>query len=122
MKSAGEKKALSMKASKEYLFGNEIEWEIINPLLKRQIMGYDDKIMLVKVDFKAGGVGELHQHHHSQVTYVESGEFEMTIGDDIRTIRGGDSYYIPPHVMHGCTCVKDGVLIDVFSPHREDFL
>ena len=110
------------KQSREYFFGNEVEWEQIDPKLKRQIMGFDDKIMLVKVAFKAGGVGQLHEHHHSQVTYVESGEFEMTIGEDVRTIRGGDSYYIPPHVMHGCVCLKDGVLIDVFSPMREDFL
>ena len=53
---------------------------------------------------------------------LKDGEFEMTIGDEVRTIKGGDSYYIPPHVMHGCVCTKAGVLIDVFSPHREDFL
>ena len=111
-----------IKASKEFLFGDEIEWEQIDPLLKRQIMGYDDKIMLVKVAFKAGGVGQLHEHYHSQVTYVASGEFEMTIGDQVKTIKAGDSYYIPPHVMHGCVCKKAGVLIDVFSPYREDFL
>ena len=111
-----------IKASKEFIFGNEVEGEQIDPLLKRQVMGYDDKIMLVKVDFKKGGVGQLHEHHHSQVTYVESGKFEMTIGDEVKIIKGGDSYYIPPHVMHGCVCVEDGVLIDVFSPVREDFL
>ncbi|MEM6378437.1 MAG: cupin domain-containing protein [Bacteroidota bacterium] len=111
-----------IQASKEFLFGDEIEWEVIDDKLRRQIMGYDDKIMLVKVEFKAGGVGQLHEHYHSQVTYVESGEFKMTIGDEVKTIKAGDSYYIPPHVMHGCVCTKDGVLIDVFSPHREDFL
>ncbi|RMF21080.1 MAG: cupin domain-containing protein, partial [Bacteroidetes bacterium] len=31
-------------------------------------------------------------------------------------------FYVPPNVLHGCVCKKDGVLIDVFSPHREDFL
>ena len=56
------------------------------------------------------------------MTYVDGGEFEMTIGDDIRTIKAGDSYYIPPFVMHGCVCKKAGKLIDVFSPLREDFL
>lgn len=111
-----------LKPSKEFLFNDEIEWEVINDKLKRKIMGFDDKIMLVKVDFKTGGVGIMHEHYHSQVTYVESGEFEMTIGDEVKIIKGGDSYYIPPHVMHGCTCLKDGILIDVFSPHREDFL
>ena len=111
-----------MQASKEFLLGDDVPWETVGPGLQRQLHGYDDKIMLVKVRFEPGAVGQLHEHHHSQVTYVESGEFEMTIGDEVRTIRGGDSYYIPPHVLHGCVCTKAGVLIDVFSPHREDFL
>ena len=85
-------------------------------------MGYDDKIMLVKAKFETGAVGQLHKHYHSQVTYVASGEFEMTIGDDVRIIKEGDSYYIPPHEMHGCVCRKPGILIDIFSPAREDFL
>ncbi|MDO5970343.1 cupin domain-containing protein [Flavivirga aquimarina] len=109
-------------ASKEFLFGDDIEWEVVGEGLKRKIMGYDDKIMLVKVDFQVGAVGELHEHYHSQVTYVESGEYELTIGDETKTVKGGDSFYIPPHVMHGAVCTKAGVLIDVFSPIREDFM
>ena len=112
----------TLKSSREFFSMEDMEWEQINPLLRRQIHGYDDKIMLVIADFKSGGVGDMHNHHHSQVTYVDSGEFEMTIGDQVRTIKAGDSYYIPPFVMHGCTCIKDGKLIDVFSPHREDFI
>ena len=108
--------------TKEFFFSNETPWESLDEKLQRQIMGYDEHIMLVKVAFKTGGVGQMHQHPHSQVTYVESGAFEMTIGDQKHIIRQGDSYYVPPHVMHGCTCVEDGMLIDVFSPHREDFL
>ncbi len=112
----------SIKPSKEFLFGAELPWEEVGPGLKRQIMGFDNKIMMVKVKFEAGGVGQMHEHHHSQVTYVESGEFKMTIGDEVKVLKGGDSFYIPPHVMHGCVCTKGGVLLDVFSPHREDFL
>lgn len=112
----------TVKTSKEFFFQEEQEWEQVDPLLRRQIHGYDDKIMLVVADFKAGGVGAMHNHHHSQVTYVQGGEFEMTIGDQVKIIKGGDSYYIPPMVMHGCTCIKDGQLIDVFSPKRDDFL
>lgn len=112
----------SFGASKEFLFGDDIEWETVGEGLKRKIMGYDDKIMLVKVDFQVGAVGVMHEHYHSQVTYVESGEYELTIGDDTKTVKGGDSFYIPPHVMHGAVCTKAGVLIDVFSPIREDFM
>jgi len=112
----------NIKPTKEYWIDSETEWEPVAEGLSRQIMGYDGKIMLVKAKFETGAVGILHKHYHSQVTYVESGEFEMTIGDDIRIIKGGDSYYIPPQVMHGCVCKKPGILIDVFSPAREDFL
>lgn len=108
--------------SERFIHGEEVPWEEVAPGMKRQIMGYDDRIMLVKVAFKAGAVGELHEHHHSQVTYVESGKFELTIGDEKRVLKRGDAFYIPPHTLHGCLCLEDGVLIDVFSPHREDFL
>ena len=108
--------------SKEFIFGDDIAWEVVGEGLKRKIMGYDDKIMLVKVHFEVGAVGVMHEHYHSQVTYVESGEYELTIGDQTKTVKGGDSFYIPPHVMHGAVCVKSGVLIDVFSPIREDFM
>ncbi len=111
-----------IEPTKAYFIGQETPWEEVGPGLKRQIMGYDGKIMLVKVHFEAGAVGVMHKHYHSQVTYVESGEFEMTIGDDVRTLKGGDSFYIPVKEMHGCVCTKPGVLIDVFSPAREDFL
>tara|TARA_R110001632_G_scaffold51669_4_gene128642 strand:+ start:815 stop:1162 length:348 start_codon:yes stop_codon:yes gene_type:complete len=112
----------SFGASKEFIFGNDIEWEVVGEGLKRKIMGYDDKIMLVKVDFEVGAVGVMHEHYHSQVTYVESGEYDLTIGEETKTVKGGDSFYIPPHVMHGAICKKAGVLIDVFSPIREDFM
>ena len=77
---------------------------------------------MVKVKFEAGAVGKLHSHPHSQVTYVESGVFDMTIGAETKRIKTADGYYVKPHVMHGVVCIEPGVLIDVFSPMREDFL
>ena len=108
--------------SKKFQFEIETEWEDAAPGIKRQVYGYDDKIMLVKAKFEKNAVGALHEHHHSQVTYVDSGVFEMTIGDEKKTIRKGDGYYVPPHVLHGCVCLEPGMLIDVFSPLREDFI
>jgi quercetin dioxygenase-like cupin family protein len=45
--------------------------------IQRQVYGYDDKIMLVKIKFEKSAEGQLHKHHHTQVTYIESGVFEM---------------------------------------------
>ena len=113
---------LNIKPTQGYFIEEETEWEEVAPGLTRQIMGYDDKIMLVKAKFETGAVGVMHKHYHSQVTYVESGEFEMTIGDETKTLKKGDSFYILPWIMHGCVCTKPGILVDVFSPAREDFL
>ena len=107
---------------KVFIENREISWEAVGEGVRRKIMSYDDKLMLVKVEFQKGGVGNLHQHYHSQITHVESGIFEVEIDGHKKILTTGDAYYIPPHVMHGCVCLEAGVLIDVFSPMREDFV
>ena len=113
---------LDIQPTKGFFIDEDTEWEQVAEGLTRQVMGYDGKIMLVKAKFETGAIGIMHKHYHSQVTYVESGEFEMTIGDEVKTLKRGDSFYVVPWVMHGCVCTKPGILIDVFSPAREDFL
>jgi quercetin dioxygenase-like cupin family protein len=104
-------------------FENEkMEWEVIDDKISRQIVGFDDKIMMVNVRFKSGGVGVLHNHHHSQVTHISEGKFEVTIGGETKLLKKGDSFYIPSNIMHGVVCIEEGTLIDVFSPMREDFI
>jgi quercetin dioxygenase-like cupin family protein len=53
---------------------------------------------------------------------VESGVFDFTIGEETRTLKTGDCAYVPPNVEHGAVCKETGVLLDIFSPVREDFL
>jgi quercetin dioxygenase-like cupin family protein len=101
---------------------HEIAWEDLGSGIKRQIFGYNDNAMLVKVKFEQGAVGQLHQHPHTQVTYIESGAFEMTIGNEKKQLNTGDGFFVPPHAIHGIICLQPGVLIDFFSPVREDFL
>jgi quercetin dioxygenase-like cupin family protein len=111
-----------MLQSNAFQFDAEIPWQDLGNGICSQVFGYNDKIMLVKVKFDKGAIGDLHEHHHSQVTYVESGVFEMTIGSEKRIIRKGDGYVVQPHVEHGVICLEPGMLIDVFSPSREDFI
>lgn len=112
-----------MKATSDvWQIDKEMQWENVGEGVKRKIMGYDKDLMLVKVDFDKGAVGSLHAHPHSQATYVVSGKFELTIGDEKKVIEAGDGYYVAPDVLHGCVCLEPGILIDTFSPAREDFL
>ena len=108
--------------STNFQVNEEVQWEQAGPGILRQVCGYDDKIMLVKARFEKGAVGALHEHFQSQVTYVESGVFECSINGEKKILNAGDGFYVPPHVIHGCVCMEPGMLIDVFSPMREDFL
>lgn len=107
---------------KFFQISDQIQWADAGAGIKRQVFGYNRDLMLVKVKFEKGAVGTLHQHPHSQASYVESGIFELTIGVKKRILKQGDGYFVPPNIVHGCVCVEAGVLIDVFNPLREDFL
>jgi len=108
--------------SPNFQTGADQEWQYASPGIQRQVYGYDDRVMLVKVKFEKAAVGEVHQHPHTQVSYVESGVFEVTIADEKQLVKTGDGFYVPPSTLHGCVCLEPGVLIDVFSPYREDFI
>ncbi|MBO6696928.1 MAG: cupin domain-containing protein, partial [Henriciella sp.] len=90
--------------------------------IRRKILGYGPDLMIVKVWFEQGAVGEVHAHRHSQSSYVESGKFEVYIDGEKQILEAGDCFYIAPHLDHGAVCIEPGVLIDTFSPTREDFL
>lgn len=99
--------------------------DLIEPVadgIKRQLLAYGPDLMAVKVWFEEGAIGYQHEHFHTQVAYVESGEFEAMIDGEKQLLRAGDSFYVAPNKLHGAVCKKAGVLIDIFSPLREDFI
>lgn len=90
--------------------------------IKRKILAFGDDLMHVEVSFEEGAKGTMHSHPHTQTTYVLEGEFEFSIDGETRIVKKGDTMYEKPNVIHGCKCIKKGVLLDTFSPIREDFL
>jgi len=100
----------------------EIEPEVCGKGVKRRILAYSKDAMCVENTFKKGSIGAMHNHPHTQITYVASGKFEFTIDGEVHTVSKGDTLLKQDGVMHGCTCLEDGILIDIFTPMREDFL
>ncbi len=105
-----------------FVLNKDVEMEDLGDGLKRKILAKSDNMMAVEVHFEEGAVGPMHNHPHEQLTYVLSGEFEFTIGDETKIVKAGDTMYKEPLIMHGCKCLKAGILIDNFTPMREDFL
>lgn len=105
-----------------YFPGNEIELEDIGGGIKRKITAYNDNLMCVEVHFEKGAVGAMHSHSNEQITYILSGSFEFNIGGKKMILSGGDSTYKEPNIEHGAVCLEAGVLLDIFTPCRKDFL
>lgn len=105
-----------------FIEDNALDWEYVDKGMRRKIMAYDDNLMVVKVHFEKGGVGVMHQHRHAQITHVERGTFEVTLGEEKKVLKTGDAFYVRPNLIHGAVCLEEGILIDVFSPMREDFI
>lgn len=110
------------ETAKVFIENAAVEWEEVSPGMKRKIMAYDERLMVVKVAFEKGAIGAVHQHHHTQISHVETGIFEVEIAGEKKILKAGDAFYIPPNVLHGAICMEPGVLIDIFSPMREDFV
>jgi quercetin dioxygenase-like cupin family protein len=116
------KKNNMKRASEQYFSADQNDWEDMGPGVSRQILGWDKQIMMVKVKFEKGAVGSPHNHFHTQTTYCDSGKFEFSIGENKHILKEGDALYIPPNEMHSAVCLEAGIVLDVFSPVREDFL
>lgn len=91
--------------------------------VSRQVLADHPDLMVVAFDFGAEGAeGAMHNHPHVQSTFVESGRFRFTVGDEVTEVGPGDSFVIPSNAMHGCVCLEPGRLVDCFTPRRDDFL
>ena len=90
--------------------------------LTRRVLAYSDDVMVVENTFEKGAIGALHHHPHTQITYVASVAFEFEIDGVKNVVRKGDTMLKTNDVVHGCVCLEAGVLLDIFSPYREDFV
>jgi quercetin dioxygenase-like cupin family protein len=105
-----------------FVFSKDCPFEDLGGGVKRRILAHNGHMMQVEVHFADGAIGAMHSHPHEQLTNVLSGEFEFTINGEVHIVKAGDTLYKAPDVVHGCTCLKAGVLLDTFTPQREDFL
>ena len=87
----------------------------------RRTLGTTDQCMLIEVTLDEGAVVPMHSHPNEQVGYVVRGQIEMTIDGAVRVCGPGDSYAIPGGVEHMGRAASDCVVIDCFTPPREDY-
>lgn len=104
------------------IHNDAVEYEELSEKSRRKILAHQGGMMMVEVVFDKGGVGEAHWHPHEQISYIAKGKFAFNIEGEKSVVCKGDSIYIPSNALHGTVALEDSVIIDVFTPQREDFL
>lgn len=83
---------------------------------------HGERITLAVVELDPGAVVGEHSHHHEQLGILLRGAMEFRIGDERRQFGPGGTWCIPSNTPHEATAGPEGaVVIDVFSPPRDDF-
>ncbi|MCI9172418.1 cupin domain-containing protein [uncultured Duncaniella sp.] len=84
-----------------------------------------ERSMVTKMNYVKGNFATMHSHPHEQCGYVISGKYRLIVEGDDRIdviMHPGDSYAIPGNIPHSFEVIEGGEVVDVFTPHREDYL
>lgn len=100
----------------------DADWVDAAPGVRRAVLTSRPELMLVAVRFEAGAVGAPHAHPHVQASYVAEGSFDVTIDGATTRLERGASFVVAPNLVHGVVAIGPGLLIDAFTPRRDDFL
>lgn len=90
--------------------------------VKRKTLVHGEKTLMVEIRLEAGGELPLHSHIHEQTGYLISGKIELSINGQIFTAHPGDSWCIKGGEEHGLRTLEESVVIEVFSPVRDEYI
>lgn len=99
----------------------DVEVEPLNPKLSRKLIA-GEKVMLAQVHLKKGAIVPTHAHVHEQLAYVLRGALKFSLAGSEYTLRGGEVLHIRSNEKHGVVALADSLVLDIFSPIREDWL
>ncbi len=85
-------------------------------------LAYGDRTHLTEFHLDRGTIIPAHDHPHEQTGYLVSGRLTFTIGSQVFDAGPGDGWSIPGGLRHQVTVDEDAVVVEVFSPLREDYL
>ena len=101
---------------------DSIPVESVDAGIERQMI-WGDRLMVCRLRIAPRTATDVHHHPHEQITLVERGTVRFTVEGQERLSSPGDVLHFPSHCRHGATTLdEEVVLIDIFSPIRQEFL
>jgi quercetin dioxygenase-like cupin family protein len=99
----------------------EAQKVIMLPGLTRKTLATGQSMMICEFTFDSDVIIPIHSHPNEQVGYIVKGHVIMTIDGKKYDLYQGDSYSAPSNIPHGAHTIEPTIIIDTFSPPREDY-
>jgi quercetin dioxygenase-like cupin family protein len=99
----------------------EVDNEQLNPHLGRKVI-HGQNVTIARLELRKGGVVPEHSHMNEQVSMVQSGAIKFVSNGAEHIVRAGECLTIPPNVPHRVDVLEDSLVVDIFSPAREDWI
>jgi quercetin dioxygenase-like cupin family protein len=100
---------------------NNVPVEHLTPLFSRQVI-HTGSMTIARLVLKKGAVVPVHSHHNEQVSMVESGRLRFVVDGAEVLVGPGEVIELNPHLPHGVDVLEDAVVMDLFTPPREDWI
>ena len=88
--------------------------------IEQKTLVYGQNTLMTQLKMSKGTRIPTHNHHQEQIGYLVTGKTRLFIDDQVYNCSPGDSWCIPGNAKHGTYAIKDSVVIEIFSPVRED--
>lgn len=100
----------------------EHPWIDIAPGIRRRTITYGTSMyqMIAKLD--AGSRMPEHKHAQEQIVHILEGRMKLIVSGVPHELKGGESFYLASNVPHGVETIVDTMVLDTFSPPRDDYL
>ena len=83
---------------------------------------HGQKTLMSQFKLSKGAKIPSHAHPHEQTGFMVSGKLRFTVDGEVLEVAIGDSWCLPGGVEHSAEALEDAVVIEVFSPVRDDYL
>ena len=94
----------------------------IAPGITRQTVTHGRTMYQQVAELAAGSVMPEHHHSQEQIVYILRGRMRLIVAGEPHELATGDAFYLAGHVPHAVQTVEDTLVLDTFSPPRDDYL
>lgn len=91
------------------------------PGLVRRNLAEGGSLMICEFILEKGVKIPPHSHPHEQIGYVASGKVRISVDGKSSDLGPGDCYFAPSGISHGALVLERAVVVDTFTPPREDY-